>query len=117
MGLSTEKTSQALDNLSLIASRGVVQSRLLRDQFGVAIPGSFAATAKAMGLTNREFDALIDSGAVLADDLIPIMTRALNDLHGEAASDNINSLNGSMAVLENFAIGALCDHRFHATSS
>ena len=106
MGLSTEKTTRALDTLSMMAERGTVQTRILRDQFGVAIPGAFGATAKAMGLTNEEFEELLDSGSVLSKDLIPMLTTALRDLHGEAASDNINSLNGSMAVLEN-TIGQL----------
>lgn len=69
--LDTVKQQQALTALSQMASKGVVSMEELRQQLGEAIPGATTLAADAMGMTTAEFNKAVESGNVLASDLLP----------------------------------------------
>lgn len=85
-GKSSAETTNALQALSQMASKGVVQSEELRGQLGEALPGALNAAAKGMGITTQELMKLVEEGKIAASDLFPALTKGLNDLYGGASS-------------------------------
>ena len=85
-GKSSAETANALQALSQMASKGVVQSEELRGQLGEALPGALNAAAKGMGITTQELMKLVEEGKIAASDLFPALTKGLNDLYGGASS-------------------------------
>ncbi len=85
-GKSSAETANALQALSQMASKGVVQSEELRGQLGEALPGALNAAAKGMGITTAELMKMVEAGKVTAEDLFPALAKGLNDLYGSAPS-------------------------------
>ena len=83
-GKSSAETSNALQALSQMASKGVVQSEELRGQLGEALPGALNAAAKGMGITTAELMKLVEEGKIAASDLFPALAKGLNELYGSA---------------------------------
>ncbi len=83
-GKSSAETSNALQALSQMASKGVVQSEELRGQLGEALPGALNAAAKGLGITTAELMKLVEEGQITAQDLFPALAKGLNDLYGGA---------------------------------
>lgn len=79
MGLTTEEASDALTAVGRIAAKGVVSVDDLRGQLGERIPGALQIAACAMGKTDEEFNELLETGRVLATDLLPAMARQMRD--------------------------------------
>lgn len=85
-GKSSAETANALQALSQMASKGVVQAEELRGQLGEALPGALNAAAKGMGITTAELMKLVEEGKIAASDLFPALAKGLNDLYGSAPS-------------------------------
>jgi tape measure domain-containing protein len=85
-GKSSAETANALQALSQMASKGVVQAEELRGQLGEALPGALNAAAKGMGITTVELMKLVEEGKIAASDLFPALAKGLNDLYGTAPS-------------------------------
>ncbi len=83
-GKSSAETSNALQALSQMASKGVVQSEELRGQLGEALPGALNAASKGLGLTTAELMKLVEEGKITANDLFPALASGLNELYGGA---------------------------------
>lgn len=92
LGKSTADTDRALVAISQIASKGAASMEELRGQLGEALPGAMKAAADGAGLTVEQLVEMVSSGKVLAGDIIPALTKGLNDLYGKAAPpQNITS--------------------------
>ena len=83
-GKSSAETSNALQALSQMASKGVVQSEELRGQLGEALPGALSAAARGLGITTAELMKLVEEGKITAQDLFPALSKGLNELYGGA---------------------------------
>ena len=83
-GKSSAETANALNALSQMASKGVVQSEELRGQLGEALPGALQAAAKGMGITTQELMKLVEEGQIAAQDLFPALSKGLNELYDGA---------------------------------
>ena len=83
-GKSSAETGNALQALSQMASKGVVQSEELRGQLGEALPGALNAASKGLGLTTAELMKLVEEGKITANDLFPALASGLNELYGGA---------------------------------
>lgn len=83
-GKSSAETSNALQALAQMASKGTVQSEELRGQLGEALPGALNAAAKGMGITTAELMKLVEEGKIAASDIFPALTKGLNELYGSA---------------------------------
>lgn len=70
-GAGTQQQDRALLAITQIASKGRVSMEELNQQLGEALPGALQIASRSMGLTSQEFIKLIESGAVLAEDLLP----------------------------------------------
>jgi len=71
MQLSADDSAGALRAISQIMSKGTVQAEELRGQLGERIPGAFQIAARAMGVTTEELNKMLQTGSVLAEDLLP----------------------------------------------
>lgn len=83
-GKSSAETANALQALSQMASKGVVQAEELRGQLGEALPGALNATAKGLGITTADLMKLVEEGKIAASDLFPALAKGLNELYGSA---------------------------------
>jgi len=85
LGKSSAETEQALTAISQMASKGTVSMEELRGQLGEALPGAMQAAARGAGITVEALTAMVESGSLLAKDLLPDLTKGLNELYANAA--------------------------------
>ena len=85
LGKSSAETDRALTAISQIASKGTASMEELRRQLGEALPGAMKAAADGAGLTVEQLVEMVSSGSVLAQDILPALTKGLNDLYAKAA--------------------------------
>lgn len=95
-GLNAEQQEGAFMALSQMASKGVVSMEELRQQLGERLPGAMNAAASSMGMTVAEFNKLVESGTVLADELLP---RMANQLEVETSIGLLTSVKSTQAEL------------------
>lgn len=93
LGLSSEQLSGSLLAIQQMISKGNVQAEELRGQLAERLPGAFALSAKAMGVTEQELNKLLKSGDVLAKDLLPKLAAELDKQYGDKAAEGIKGLN------------------------
>ncbi len=100
-GKSSAETANALQALSQMASKGVVQSEELRGQLGEALPGALNAAAKGMGITTAELMKLVEEGKIAASDIFPALAKGLNELYG--AANGAQTLSQELTNVKNAA--------------
>lgn len=99
LGLSNEELSGSLLALQQIASKGTVQMEELRGQLGERLPIAFGATAKGLGITQRELIKLVESGRLSSGDFFEGLTKGLNEL--AATSQGAPTTAQNIAQLQN----------------
>lgn len=101
MRLSSEQLEGALNAVQQMISKGNVQAEELRGQLAERLPGAFALAAKAMGVTQKELNKLLEGGQVLASDLLPKLAIELEKTFGGQTAMRADNLNASVARLNN----------------
>lgn len=91
MGLSAENTTGAILALGQMASKGKVQAEELRGQLGERIPGAFGIAARAMGVTTRELDKMMQQGKLVAEDFLPKFAAEMQRTFGPGLEAAMNS--------------------------
>lgn len=99
--LSQEDTNGVLLAFSQIASKGKVQAEELRGQIGERVPGAFAIAARAIGVTQKELNKMLETGQVTSNDFLPKFARELQKTFGGDATKNVDGLQASIARLKN----------------
>lgn len=94
--LSNDQIQGTFLALSQMLSKGKVQAEELRGQLGERLPGAFALAAKAMGVTEKELNKMLESGEVIADDFLPKFGRQLDESFGNDKTKRIESLQASV---------------------
>lgn len=84
LGKSGPETERALTAISQMASKGTVSMEELRGQLGEALPGALAAAAAGAGITTAQLIQMVSTGDVLAKDLLPALSKGLNDLYAQS---------------------------------
>ncbi|MDJ0723750.1 MAG: tape measure protein [Prochloraceae cyanobacterium] len=102
-GLSKDKFQQAMTALQQIAGKSVVSMEELRQQLGEALPAATAIGARSMGLTQQEFNQLVASGNLLAEDFLPKFSKQLKLETMGIFIKNANSASNSFNRLKNEA--------------
>lgn len=98
----SENTESALLAIEQMMNKGVVQSQELKLQLGNALPGAFELAAKAAGMTTAEFMKQLNTGQVMADDLLPKLARVLHEQYGEAAREAAADSNNAQAAMNHW---------------
>ena len=116
LGKSSADTNNALLAVNQMASKGTVSMEELKGQLGEALPGAMKAAANGAGLTVAELTKMVESGGVLAEDLLPALAKGLTDMYGVGKAENDtftaqwsrlkNSVNETMVVLGNTGVFA-----------
>lgn len=88
LGKSSAETEGALLALSQMVSKGVVSMEELRGQLGERLPGAMKVAADSMGLTQQDLIKLVESGQVLAVDLLPRLATGLKTLYNTGGQVN-----------------------------
>lgn len=101
LNLGAEQTTGAFRAIEQMISKGNVQAEELRGQLAERIPGAFALTAQAMGVTTEELNGMLERGEVLASDMLPKLAAELKKLYSGAAADAANTPAASFARLGN----------------
>lgn len=83
LGKSADETENAFRAISQMASKGTVSMEELRGQLGDALPGALKAAADGAGITTDQLIRMVSNGDVLAKDLLPALTKGLNDLYAQ----------------------------------
>lgn len=81
LGRSSDDTKGALLALQQMVSKGVVSSEELSGQLGERLPGAFAAAARAMGKNEQQLRKMLETGKVVAADLLPKLAVELNKMY------------------------------------
>jgi tape measure domain-containing protein len=84
LGLSAYKVEAALEAVSQMAAKGVVNMEELRQQLGDALPGALSLTAKGLGVTTAELFKMVEQGQLTAKEFIPAFTKSLKEIEGQA---------------------------------
>jgi tape measure domain-containing protein len=93
LGLSADQASGAITALEQILSKGKVQAEEIRGQFGERIPGAMAIAARAMGVTDAEFNKLLETGKVTAEVFLPRFARELQNTFQGTAPMAVRAMN------------------------
>ena len=100
LGSSEQQLQGALTALEQMISKGKVSTQELRLQLGNALPGAMQIAARAMGVTNKEFQKMLESGL----DSQKFVMAFANQLHTEfsgKAADASHTLRAELARLQN----------------
>lgn len=90
LGLSAADTAGVLNAVQQMISKGVVSAEELRGQFGERLPGGFAASARAMNMTEKELGKALETGKIMAEDLLPRLAVELMKM-GDAAGSGLQA--------------------------
>lgn len=101
MKLSADDTRGALNAVAQMISKGNVQAEELRGQLGERLPGAFNMAAKAMGVTTKELNKMLEQGQVLAVDLLPKLAEEMERTFGQATVDKAEGLQAAVNRLSN----------------
>lgn len=89
--LSADRTSDMMNAVTQMMSKGKVAAEELRRQLGNTLPGAFNMMAAAMGVSNKELDEMLRSGKVVAADVLPRFAAMLNSVTQTAEFDSLQS--------------------------
>jgi tape measure domain-containing protein len=77
MQLPAESASRVFYALQQMMSKGTVSAEELRQQLGEALPGSFAIAAQSMGMTEKAFNKMLETGQIVSKEFVPQFAQAL----------------------------------------
>jgi len=101
LSLTADETNSVFLAFSQIISKGKVQAEELRSQIGERLPSAMKLAQKALGVTGAELDAMLQSGTLMAEDLLPKLAKEFQNTFGEQALKNSTSLTAQLNKLEN----------------
>jgi len=100
-GAGKQQQEKSFLAIAQIASKGRVSMEELNQQLGEALPGALQVAARSMGKTVPEFIKLIETGQVLAEDLLPKLAAQFK-LEGAAGIDKVaDTANTKLIKLQN----------------
>jgi tape measure domain-containing protein len=99
LGLSAQDTGQILTAVEQMISKGKVAAEELRRQMQ-KLPGAFQMAARAMNMTTAALDKALKNGEVLAQDMLPGLSRELNATFGPELE---NAMRQPQAVFGRFS--------------
>ena len=85
--LSDQDTEGALRAIEQMVSKGKVSSEELRQQLGERLPGAVLLASQAMDMSERDFNKLLETGKIMATDMLPKLAEVLRGKFGKAAEE------------------------------
>ena len=99
MGLSAQEQQGVFLALSQMMSKGTVSAEELKGQLGERLPGAFSILAQSLGLTEMELNKMLETGSLLAKDVLPVLAVGLNNAFSQQTLDMMDSMNNKTANL------------------
>jgi tape measure domain-containing protein len=96
--LSADRTSDMMNAVTQMMSKGKVAAEELRRQLGNTLPGAFNLMAAAMGVSNKKLEDMMRNGEVVSEEVLPKFAAMLNSVTKTAEFD---SLQAAMNQLKN----------------
>lgn len=106
MKLSADQTEGTFLALGQMISKGNVQAEELRGQLGERLPGAFNIFARALGVSTRELNKMLQDGKVIAEDTLPLFAAELNKIFDPGVATAQKSFNADMNRFNNFILEA-----------
>ena len=100
LGSSPQQMQGALTALEQMISKGKVSTQELRLQLGNALPGAMQIAARAMKVTNKEFQKMLESG-LDSQKFVTAFARQLHEDFGSKATEASHTLRAELAKLNN----------------
>lgn len=92
-GLDPQKQERAFTALEQIISKGKLSAEELRGQLSEAIPGAVQIAARALGVTTKELNALLEQGAITSEEFIPKFSQQLkSETQGDVEASRESSI-------------------------
>ncbi len=102
-GASSLQTQRAFLALEQMLSKGVVSAEELRRQLGEALPGAANLMVRAYNklhpgqeVTNQEFIKLMESGKIMSAEVLPELSRTIEDVFAPALAGKAGSLDAAI---------------------
>ncbi|MFZ9728393.1 MAG: tape measure protein, partial [Candidatus Nanopelagicaceae bacterium] len=92
LGISGQDASLVFMAYTQILAKGKLSMEELRQQLGEKFPPAMGVFAKAMGVSVPEMNALVQSGSVLSQDILPKVAKVLKQDYGNAAANQAGGL-------------------------
>lgn len=99
--LSDQDTEGALRAIEQMVSKGKVSSEELRQQLGERLPGAVLLASQAMGMSERDFNKLLETGKIMATDMLPKLAVTLRAKFGKAAEEAGNTAAAAFTRADN----------------
>lgn len=77
--MDASATKLSFKALSQMMSKGAVQAEELKMQLGDHLPGAVQIMAKALGVTTKELNKMMEQGELLAVDVLPLFAKTLRE--------------------------------------
>ena len=107
LGINGQDASLVFMAYTQILAKGKLSMEELRQQLGEKFPPAMAVFAKAMGVSVPEMNALVASGSVLSQDILPKVAKVLKEDYGSAASAQAGGLVVALNKLGNVGFEAV----------
>ena len=85
LGLTNTQVKMSLYAISQMISKGTVNAEELRQQLGERLPGAYQAMARALGVTTKELNKMLEQGEVIATEAIPKLAKELSRMYAGPA--------------------------------
>ena len=99
--LNTEDLNLVMFAFTQVLSKGKLSAEEVRLQIAERLPGAVGIFARAIGKTEAEFNKLLESGSLVADDVLPKVGKQLKEEFGAAAAAASNTFVSSLTKVEN----------------
>lgn len=99
--LSGDETAGTFKALEQIFSKGFIQAEELRGQLGDRLTGAFNLFAKAIGVSTKELNDMLEAGGKVRAEFVLLAAQQARGIYGEEAKNASDSFIGDMARLQN----------------
>lgn len=95
LGKSSDVANRGLYALQQMISKGKISSEELNQQLAEALPGANKLFADAVGVSTMQLADMMKKGKVLSTEVLPEVARRLEEIYGDRAQKNVQTISGS----------------------
>lgn len=101
LSLDTQDLSLVMYAFTQIASKGKLSAEEVRLQLAERFPGIVNILAKSLNVTTAEFNKMLETGSLIAEDVLPKLGKALQQEYGAAAVAASGNFLSALTKVEN----------------
>lgn len=101
LSLDTQDLSLVMFAFTQIASKGKLSAEEVRLQLAERFPGIVNILAKSLNVTTAEFNKMLETGSLIAEDVLPKLGKALQQEYGAAAVAASGNFLSALTKVEN----------------